>query len=209
MRSHKLPPNLVRSASTASTLTTMTILNKSHLPKMPLTTLFRPVPNINIVHVLIWSTVAPPQPTSSNIQTSQKIVCCSEILGTRRLVTGDQLLVLDSYKWYTWFHTNQSSPPKGAEIVPSGFTFKINIDSYGKLARHKSLLVSQGKFHEFVPCHAQIYAPVFSEEIFRPIMSIYVLNKCAISQIVYKTAFSHATLPEKDNIWVRLPLLNA
>ncbi|KAK4368107.1 hypothetical protein RND71_011899 [Anisodus tanguticus] len=113
-------------------------------------------------------------------------------------MTDEYNALIDNKTWELVPH------PSGINIIRSVWIFahKENLD--GSFARHKALLVGDGKTQQFgIEC-GETFSPVVKPATIRTVLSLALSNAWPIHQLDVKNAFLHGDL--KETVYMHQPL---
>lgn len=106
-------------------------------------------------------------------------------------------------------NTWKSDPIAKGRVLPSGVILKLKRDEKGLPARFKARLVARGNLQDVgQSSYTNRYAPVACFDLVRILLALSAGFKWARCHVDVKGAFLYAQLPEKHDIWMRLPKID-
>lgn len=108
------------------------------------------------------------------------------------------------HKAETWREATAEDKPNN--IIPSGVILKVKRNEDGQASRFKSRLVARGNLQKnSSTSYAELYAPVAPFELVRILLLLSTAFNWSRYQLDIKGAFLNATLPQHEQVWMRLP----
>lgn len=89
--------------------------------------------------------------------------------------------------------------------VPTGIILRIKREKHSAVSRHMERSVVCGHFQNYFYDHTELYGPVGSIDLVRPMFSLAVRLSYEVNQVNVRGAFIHDELPESDENYVLLP----
>ena len=110
--------------------------------------------------------------------------------------------IRDLEKRGAWTGVLRSSIPKGAEIVPLTWVFKIKRLPNGEFDKFKARICVRGDLQHL---ESEVCAPVCKWATIRSVLAFAVKYEMKTRQIDFSNAFLQSVLKEEDRVFVRLP----
>ena len=110
--------------------------------------------------------------------------------------------IRDLEKRGAWTGVLKSSVPKGAQIVPLTWVFKIKRLPNGDFDKFKARICVRGDLQHL---DSEVYAPVCKWATIRSVLAFAVKHDMKTRQIDFSNAFIQSELKEEDKVFVKLP----
>jgi hypothetical protein len=107
----------------------------------------------------------------------------------------------------TWTVIKKSSLPRGANLLPSTWAFKIKRYPDGRMRKHKARFCCRGDKQIAGVDFFESYAPVVAWSTVRMVMNIAIQQGWASRQVDFSNAFVQATLEEE--VYLEMPAMFA
>ena len=105
----------------------------------------------------------------------------------------------------TWTVIKKSSLPRGANLLPSTWAFKIKRHPDGRMRKHKARFCCRGDTQIAGVDFFESYAPVVAWSTVRMVMNIAIQQGWATRQVDFSNAFVQATLEEE--VYLEMPAM--
>ena len=105
----------------------------------------------------------------------------------------------------TWTVVQKSSLPKGANLLPSTWAFKLKRYPDGRMRKHKAQFCVRGDKQIEGVDYFESYAPVVAWSTVRMVVNIAIQRGWATRKVDFSTAFVQARL--KEEVYLELPAM--
>lgn len=127
---------------------------------------------------------------------------CADRLHWTHAIKEEFKMILENRTWILFKNIGNQN-----RTLSSGIVLRVKRDSMGNVVRRKARLVVLGTLRPGAINNAELYAPVACIELVRLMLSVSVSKGCHIHQLDIKSAFLHASLPDKGKLLIKLPKL--
>ena len=113
----------------------------------------------------------------------------------------DELRTVKDQQVYE-FH---STLPSGVKALGCLWVFKVKCGPDGTVSRYKARITVNGKTQEYGINYSETFAPVAFATTIRLLLALSLVSNFTLRQFDIKCAFLYATLPKKEQVYMRAP----